>query len=354
MGRSKRSVRDEIEGLKPAGNLELAERRLAAKSAELNAAKADNKRLVQRNAELSAALERFAAIQEAKSTRRRPVRQSQKSDDHHAIGIINWSDWHVAEKVDKNKTHGRNKYNPEIAKQRARKLANNTLKMLAVLRTHVRVEELVVQLGGDFVTGYLHPELAETNCMGTMEEAYFAQELLEESLVALLSSAKAKRVRVICLRGNHGRTTKRMQFKNDYETSIESMIYWNLRDRLTGEGVEWDVPRSDVVYTTLQPGYDLRSIHGHQIKYRGGVGGIGIPLHKWIWKQDASHPAIMTALGHFHTFEPGRRYFICGSLKGWDEYALSLGFEYEPPSQSICLFDCRTKLMTARYPIFCE
>ena len=71
MGRSKRSVRDEIAGLQPAGDLELVERRLAAKSAELNAAKADNKRLIQRNAELSSALERFAAIQEAKRPKSR-------------------------------------------------------------------------------------------------------------------------------------------------------------------------------------------------------------------------------------------------------------------------------------------
>lgn len=354
MGRSRTNVRDQISKLTPAGPAEAAERRLAARTAELKAAKADVKRLANRNAELAAALDQFAALQETERLSKKPVRRTQKADDHHAIAIVCWSDWHVAERVDKNKTHGRNKFTPEICEQRVARLATNTLKMLSVVRTHVRIDEWVIQLGGDFVTGYLHPELAETNCMGTMEEAYFAQQLLERALSVVIDGAAMKRTRIVALRGNHGRTTKRMQFKNDFETSVESMIYWNLRDRINGDGVEWVIPRSDVAYTTLQPGYDLRSIHGHQIRYAGGVGGIAIPLQKWVYRQDATHPAVMTQLGHFHSYEPARRFIISGSLKGWDEYALSLGFPYEPPSQTMAVFDCRRKIVTGRHPIFCE
>lgn len=354
MGRSKRSIREQIGDLKPTGHVEAIERKLAAKAAELKAARADVRRLVQRNTELTTALDRVAAVQESDKVSKRALRRNQRSDVHHAIAIVNWSDWHVAERVDKNKTHGLNKFTPEVCRERVARLATNTLKMLDVVRTHVRVDEWVIQLGGDFVTGHLHPELAETNCMGTMEEAYFAQELLESALAVVIEGASMKRTRIVALRGNHGRTTKRIQFKNDYETSVESMIYWNLRDRIDGPGVEWFIPRSDVAYTTLQPGHDLRSIHGHQIRYAGGVGGIAIPLQKWVYRQDATHPAVLTQLGHFHSYEPARRFIISGSLKGWDEYALSLGFPYEPPSQTMAIFDCRRKLITGRHPIFCE
>lgn len=350
--RNKKAV-ERIAQMQPE-RVELLERKLAARDAEVKALKSDAKRLVRRNADLTAALDQVAALQETERVVSRPLRRQQKSDEHHAIAIINWSDWHVAEKVDKNKTHGKNKFNPEVCRDRVAALARNTVKMIRYMRTHVRLEECVIQLGGDFVTGYLHPELAETNCMGTMEEAYFAQQLLESALHEVLTHAEMRRVRIVALRGNHGRTTKRIQFKNDYETSIESMIYWCVRDRAHDDSVEWIIPRSDVAYTTIQPGYELRSIHGHQIKYGGGVGGISIPLNKWIYRQDATHPAILTQLGHFHTYEPSGRFVISGSLKGWDEFALSKGFGYEPPSQSICLFDCRRKLITARNPIFCE
>lgn len=350
----KRRISDTIAGLQSTSAEEKAERRAAAREIELRSAKSTIRQLAKRVDDLSDALDSFAAIRESERISKRPVRRLQKSDEHHAIAIVTWSDWHVAERVDKNKTHGRNQFNPEVCEARVSALADNSLRMLDVVRSHVRIDEVVLLLLGDFVTGYLHPELAETNCMGPMEEAFFAQQQLSSALQTFLGSCKAKRVRIVCHRGNHGRTTRKMQFKNDYETSVESFIYWNLRDQFAGDEVEWVIPKSDVAYTELQPGYLLRSIHGHQIRYGGGVGGISIPLNKWVYRQNATTPAVLTKLGHFHTFDPARTYGINGSIKGWDEFALSLGFAYEPPSQSIEVFDCRRKIVTARHPIFCE
>lgn len=314
----------------------------------------DNTRLIKRNTELIGTLDTLANLSEQQRIGALPLRVDRKKSPHAAVAIVQWSDWHVAERVYKAKTNGLNAYNPEIAKARVKQLTENTLKLLDLNRRNVAIDEMLLVLGGDFITGYLHEELAQTNCMGVTEECYFAQELLEQSVGSLINNSKMKRLRIVCMRGNHSRTTKRMQFKNDFETSYETLIYWNLRDRLSGDGVEWVIPESDVVYTTIQKGCDIRTIHGHQIKYAGGIGGISVPLTRWIVKQNQTRMAIATMLGHFHTFNPAATHAICASLKGHDEFAQSHGFVYEPPSQLFMLFDCERKQLTTRNPIFCE
>jgi regulator of replication initiation timing len=331
------------------------EREVSAARGQVNSLRKDNKRLVERNQTLAETLDQFANLSEQERIEARPIHQQAKRDSKHsAIAIVHWSDWHVAERVYKSKTNGRNAFNPEICKARVHQLVENTLSLIDVNRSHVAIDEMVLVLGGDFVTGYLHEELAQTNAMGVTEECYFAQSLLEGAVGTLLASADMKRIRIVCLRGNHSRTTRKMQFKNDFETSHETLIYWNLRDRLSGDGVEWVIPQADVSYTTLVKGVDLRVIHGHQVKYGGGVGGIAVPLTRWIIRQDQSRKAIATMLGHFHTFNPSALFSICGSLKGWDEFAQSHGFAFEEPSQLFMLFDCKREHLTARYPIFVE
>lgn len=363
MGKKTPSSLDEIQAMAAqlrsvsAEDKQLAaiESKLSASRGEATSLKKDNDRLVKRNQELSATLDQMANLVEQERIAAKPVRiELKKEPNHHAIAIVHWSDWHVAERVYRTKTNGKNAFNPDVCRARVKKLTENTLKLIELSRLHVRIEEMVLVLGGDFITGYLHEELAQTNCMGITEECYFAQELLERSVGTVLASAKMKKVRVVCHRGNHGRSSRRIQFKNDYETSFESLIYWNLRDRLTMDGVEWMIPQSDIAYTALVKGVELRTIHGHQIKYQGGIGGISIPLTKWIVRQNQTRPAIATMLGHFHTFNPAASYSIRGSLKGWDEYAQSCGFTFEEPSQLFELFDCRRQHLTARHPIFVE
>lgn len=334
--------------------IEALERQLAGARGELSSLRKDNQRLVKRNIELNDTLDTYAALQMQEPVIIRPIKHVAKKDPHSAIALVQWSDWHVAEVVEKSKTNGRNAFNPEICRQRVSTLVENTIALIDLNRKHVRIDEMVLVLGGDFITGYLHEELAQTNAMGVTQEVNFARELLEMAVGTVLASADMKKTRVICLRGNHGRTTRKIQFKNDYETSYESLLYWTLRDRLSGDNVEWVVPETDVCYTTLVKGYELRTIHGHQVKYQGGIGGISVPLTRWIVKQDQTRKAVMTMLGHFHTFNPASTYAICGCLKGWDEFAQSHGFPYEQASQLFMLFDCKRNHITTRNPIFVE
>jgi hypothetical protein len=327
--------------------------KLHAAEGVIRSLEADVLRLKKVNQRLRESLDTIAAIASQDVVSSRPVKDD-SSPTTGVIPVVFWSDWHVAEKVDKSKTNGRNEFNPEVADARAKVNTESVLKLLKLIRLSSSADEMVLILGGDFITGYLHPELAETNCMGPVEEAYFAQSLLERELNTLISNAALKKIRIVYHRGNHGRTTKKVQYKNDYETSYETWIGWNLRDRVSGDGVEWVIPKSDVHYTELIKDVFLRTIHGHQIKYAGGIGGIAVPLNRWVAKQDQTQTAISTLLGHFHTYTPAGRFAINGSLKGWDEFAQSLGFPFEYPCQMMQLFDVERVQMTVRYPVFCE
>lgn len=275
---------------------------------------------------------------------------------YHGVALAEWSDWHVAEKIEARKVNGLNRFSPEIATKRAHHCAYSTRALYRHVRKSYGVDSMVLVLGGDFITGYLHEELVATNYMGPVEEGIFAQKLLAECLSVVADEKSLKKLRVICHRGNHGRTTKKMQFKNDFSTSYETWIYANLADKFAdSKRIVFEIPESDVHYTEVFPGWNLRTFHGHQVKYSDGIGGLTIPLNKWEAKQDATTPAQFNLMGHYHFYsEPNGKTTLNGSLKGYDEYAASHGFPFQPPLQSFNLLDVGRRMIAQRMPIFCE
>jgi hypothetical protein len=271
------------------------------------------------------------------------------------VVFVNWSDWHVAEVVDPTKVNRLNAYNPEIARERAHKCANSTVRLWRHIRKSYSVDSMVLFLGGDFITGYLHDELTQTNAMAPVEETRFASQLLSEALTLIASEKSIKNLRIVGIRGNHGRTTKKMQFKNDYETSYESWLYWGLQEKFhDGKRILFDVPKSDIHVVDVTPSYRLRLYHGHQIKYNDGVGGLTIPLNKWQSKQDRIASANFNMMGHYHTYSiPNSTTILNGALKGFDEYAASHGFPFQEPLQTFALLDVERGIIAQHLPIFC-
>lgn len=286
-----------------------------------------------------------------------PIVTSSKSAPDCGVAVAVWSDWHVAEVVDRSKVRGLNAYSPEIARQRSVKCAQSTRKLWRHISQSYKCDSMLLFLGGDFITGYLHEELAHTNAMAPVEETRFAKQLLIECLDHLVEEKSIKHLRVVCTRGNHGRSTKKMQYKNDYETSFESWIYWDLAAHYEGSTrVEFEYPKGDVHVTeAIANQYRVRCFHGHQIKYNDGIGGLTIPLNKWLAKQDATERADFNLMGHYHMYSlPNSRTILCGSLKGYDEYAASHGFPFQAPLQAFSLLDVRRRMMSQHMPIFCE
>lgn len=278
-----------------------------------------------------------------------------KSGANTLLPIIQWSDWHVEELVDKRKTQGKNAYNLTVAKQRAEKCAQSTVKMVRHAAKFGKVEKMLLALGGDFITGDIHEELCETNLLGPAEACVYAYELLANGIEAISRERYLKEIQILCIVGNHGRTTKKMRFKNGTEKSFESIIYAFLQKRFSSDRFKFIIPRGGVCNINVTPTFVLRGFHGHQFKFQGGIGGLTIPMTKWLHRQDQSLMAHFNLCHHWHQFGlPNPKCLVNGSLKGHDEYATENGFPYEPAQQAGCILDCDRNRIGSVFPIFCE
>jgi len=205
-------------------------------------------------------------------------------------------------------------------------------------------------LGGDFIGGWIHEELSQTNFLSPVEETLFAAKLLGQGIEHLLKYSDCP-ITIICSRGNHARTTKKMQFANEVGTSYETLLYSILSERFK-EKITFYIEESGIGYVNIYD-FKIRYYHGHQIKYLGGVGGMTIPLNKWQQKQDQTTRADFNLMGHFHQLSyPNSTTILNGSLKGYDAYCVNLGLPFEPPQQAFVILDSKYGL-TGRFPIRC-
>ena len=254
-----------------------------------------------------------------------------------ACPIFAASDWHVEERVIPGHVNGLNEYGPEIARKRAARFVEGVLWLLDTHRKGAVIEEAVLALLGDFITGWIHEELQSGNALAPTEATLFAQELLHGVITAILKRGGLKRLRVVCTRGNHGRITKKTYINAAARLSYEWMMYRVLAQRFDGDPrVTFTVEDG---YHTLVPVFDkvVRFHHGDAVSYQGGVGGITIPLRKKIAKWNQGRHADLDVMGRFHQLLYGGDFVVNGSLIGWNDYATWIGASPEPPQQAFVL-----------------
>ena len=101
-----------------------------------------------------------------------PVLSSSKK----ACPIIQLSDWHFEERVDAATINDLNEYNLEIAAERWVACIQNNLKLVHKERHSSDIKQICLWLGGDFITGYIHEELEESNYLSPTQATRFAKE----------------------------------------------------------------------------------------------------------------------------------------------------------------------------------
>ena len=281
-----------------------------------------------------------------------PLPKSKSKNE--ATAIVQWSDWHIDEVVEFETVNGMNEYNKEIAKKRAFKLFENTVKLIDSQRSAVDIDNLVIHLGGDAIGGYIHPELQQTNSMSPLQGIFYAKDLVVSGLEYLLQHGNLKNIIVVTSRGNHPRLTPKMQFANDYSMNLETFLYWSLADYFKNEKrIAFKIEQSELSYLTIY-GKTNRFFHGHQVRFAGGIGGLTIPLYKAIHRWNANIKADYNFMCDKHTYSNPTPDCQCnGSLIGYNPMAVSFGFAYQKPLQSFTLLDSK-RGYTIKAPIFCE
>lgn len=277
-------------------------------------------------------------------------------DGGEAVAIIQASDWHVEEKVDPSTVGGRNEYNPDIAEARARMFFQNGLKLIRKERQGVAIDRVILALSGDLVSGFIHEELEESNYLSPVEAIQFVKRLVIGGLKLWKEDGGFKEILVATNYGNHGRTTKKIRVSTGHRNSYEWMAAGDLAAMFDGDEVIRFQTTNSYFNFVRCFGHSLRFHHGDAVKYGGGIGGLTIPLLRYVSKSNLQHPADADFIGHFHQLTPysrAHRFVVNGSLIGFNAYAQRIGASPEPPMQSFHLLDSE-KGFTVSAPIFCQ
>lgn len=248
------------------------------------------------------------------------------------------SDWHWGEVVKPSEIGGANTFNLEIARERAHRMVDSAKALLFDHMAHPEYDGLVLPLGGDMVSGDIHEELSKTNDAPIMPVVCDCIDVIDGVIKAMLDSFE--RIYVPCVTGNHGRTTRKIQYKERGPTSFDWLIYQQLAARYRDDSrVTFTIPDGPDVYYRIY-GHRYCLTHGDQ--FRGGDGLIGPlgPLTRGRHKK-ASRDASLTGafdtmvVGHFHQLMQLPHLIVNGTLKGYDEYAFGNNFGFERPSQAL-------------------
>jgi hypothetical protein len=262
------------------------------------------------------------------------------------------SDVHGEHKITRAQTNNANQYNLEICEERLEHYFTNLLKLTRIFRKDIVINDLIWGWLGDFIHGFIHEEYVRTNLLSPIAASIWMTELLARGIKKVLEDGEFSRVVIICKVGNHSRITNKVYSDEEAVMSHEWGIYKTLAKMFPTIG--WTIDES---YFTYFNAYDktLRFHHGHAFRYMGGIGGIQIPLMRFIAKVNRQQRADMDVIGHWHqrSFDATNGFLINGCVDGADPYSIRLGFPIEPPTQQFQLLD-NNRGFTINAPIMLE
>ena len=259
------------------------------------------------------------------------------------IPIVQFSDWHIDENVRKDSVLGLNEYNPEIANERADSTVFQMCKIISHHQAKYNINSVLIALLGDFIGGWIHDELMQTNSEAPLAAIRTARNLLLFGLKFIHDNLNVEKIYVVCLGGNHSRTSHRIQFANFTDVCLEYGMYLDLQETCQLMGLnkfEFIIPQAQLAIVELM---DKRILfaHGYEFKYQGGIGGIYPPMLRWFFKISKSLKVDKAFIGHWHQPIFTEQCVVNNSLKGFDAYAMDKGMDFQPPSQNLILLDSR-------------
>lgn len=321
------------------------------------------KTLLRINEELGAKLAALTALHEM-TPQTFNIEAYPGSDESQSCAVLMCSDWHNEEKVDINKVNGLNEYNLDIFAKRANNLFVRAARMWEISNRDTAVDTMVVWLGGDFISGNIHPDIVENNALGVNAAIMNAYEKIVAGLRYLLEHTDVKKFLVPCHSGNHGRFTPDQRIATEAQNSIEYTMYMFLVQAFKDEPrIEFIVSEGYFSYLTLWDSYTMRLHHGHAMRGGSNIGGITIPINKRINEWNKSRikvndkfipPVNLDIFGHFHQYINYGNFVCNGSLIGYNPFALNIAAAYEPPVQAFFLINKRWNSKTMSTPIFVD
>ena len=257
---------------------------------------------------------------------------------HHGTAVLLLSDLHLDEVVDLAEMQGVNEYNRVIAEKRFWNVIEAIIKLRRDYIAGIEFDGIVIALIGDIITGVIHDELARTNEKPVPASIAHWVPILCAGIKRLADVFG--KVFVPCVDGNHDRTFHRIPSKQRAESSYAWIIYNWMADHLRDdERITFRItPAADQIVKVYDTTFLLS--HGDQFRSQGGVGGIYPALLKWLLRAHELYSNMgqdfdYALLGHWHQLKWLDDCIINGSLKGYDEYAITNKFKFERPQQAL-------------------
>lgn len=266
-----------------------------------------------------------------------------------ATAVAVASDWHVEETVLGKTVNNLNHFNLDVAEQRIHAFFRNVVKLTEIQRHGARIDRLMLVLGGDMMTGYIHEELIEGNSLSPTQTVLWLIERISSGIEYL--SKHFAEIVVPCVMGNHGRTTQKPRHATAAANSYEWMMYRVLADKLKDKAT-WYVADGYHLLVDVY-GKTIRVHHGDGLKYQGGIGGLTIPVEKAIASWNKGIPAHLDIFGHWHQSQHNPKWVSNGSLIGYGPYSVAIKAPFEKPTQTYFLFD-KKHGRTGTFPIFLD
>lgn len=315
-----------------------------------------NKHLLQQVEDLEKRMEEFQAAR-AHSAPLPPIKGARKgrvlsTDRREAVAFAAASDWHVGERVDPAKVMGLNEFNPTIARVRARRFFEGLVWLIREQRQTFDIQTLVLWLGGDFLSGYIHAELVESNFMSPLEESAYARELILDGLRFIRADLPDLAIHVPCNFGNHDRTTDKTRIGTAGSNSYTKAMYLDLAKFCEKDkAIQFQVADG---HHLVHQAFDFRMHlhHGDSVKSNGGIGGVDVPINRAAIQWRDKYDAHASTVGHFHQYQGGQTVIRNGSLIGYGNYSDWLaGARPEPAQQAFAIID-RKRGLCKQTPIW--
>ena len=268
-----------------------------------------------------------------------------------ACAVALFSDVHCEEIVHVGETPTGNEYNPTIADTSIRRFFSGYRWLIEKHRSMFDIRTAMLWLGGDLITGHIHPENVETTAGTPIETVDWLRPRLVAGIDLLLETPGLDSLRVPCSYGNHGRNTMKPYRARGAAHSYEWLLYQFLADHYADNPrVQFLADKSAHQYAKVYD-FDLHFHHGDEISYGGGVGGITIPINKKVAQWDRARRCDFHNFGHFHQYMDTGHVAMNGSVIGYNAYAMSIGASFEVPQQAFYLLDSK-RGKTAKCPIW--
>lgn len=275
-----------------------------------------------------------------------------------AIGLLHLSDLHVGEVVRPEEIGGINAYNPEIFKERLRRMIAASTEILPRWSADCDLQGVVVALNGDLISGDIHDELRRSNALTAHEQVALVTDEIAAALVTLADRFGG--VLVTVTPGNHGRATEKTHAKRMAALSYDTMVGTILaREFASDNRITINVSSgADMVFPLF--GWSILQTHGDSMGTGGGQGFAGpeLPIVRGGKKIKLAgfaagehYDIILTA--HYHTSSNPGSVLANGSMVGMSEFGLRIRAVPEPPMQWLSLITERWGLRE-RMPVVLE